>query len=261
MDNSQALTALIEYVSLADKPVSLGWDELQQWQDGVLERFLVEGLLVKDVKAHSLVCTGCEQHCFMPVYQTDEEQRAFIVCDDPGKQDQMGRIQVPVERLKQWLASASQFAGVIAGLLGFEARPVHQKASASYRLGMLKSNSGRRWVSLTVQPLALEINRDAVLLDELLYFESGELVIDTPRIDELLNSAPSDTGKAYTADVSKREARKLATQAMHQDWRDEYWALKQRHPNKSDTWYSMQIAKMGIAQGKDSETIRKNMKK
>lgn len=261
MDNNQALTALIEHVSASDEPVSLGWDELQQWQNGVLARFLMAGLLSQDVKAQSLVCSGCEQYCFMPVYQTDDEQRAFIVCDDPDKQDQMGRVQVPLERLQQWQASARQFAGVIAGLLAFEPKPVYQKTSACYALGMLHSDGGRRWVSLMVQPLVLEINRHAAPLNELLYFDGEALVIDERRIDELLNSVPSDTGKAYIPDVSKREARKLATQAMYQDWHDEYLSLKQKRPHKTDTWYSMQIAKLGIAQGKDSETIRKNMKK
>ncbi|RLA51510.1 MAG: hypothetical protein DRR42_10150 [Gammaproteobacteria bacterium] len=259
-DNSQTLTNLIGHVDASDKPVTLTWDEVQQWQDGVLARFQVAGLLAKDVNTQSLTCTGCEKHCFMPIYQTDDGQRAFIVCDDPDKQDQMGRIEVPLERLQQWQASARQFARVIAGLLGFESRPVYQKTSVSYALGMLKSERGRRWVSLTVQPLALEINRHAVILGELLYFDAEKLVIDCPRIDELLGLAPSDTGKTYTPDVSKREERKLATQAMYQDWHDEYLALKQKHSNKPNTWYSMQISKMDIAQGKDSETIRKNMK-
>lgn len=261
MDNSEALASLIEHVNAADKPVSLGWYEVQQWQGGVLERFLAVGLLAKNVKAHSLLCTGCEQHCFMPVYQTDDEQRAFIVCDNPDKQEQMGRIQVPLERLQQWQASARQFAAVVAGLLGFESRPVYQQASASYRLGMLKSDGGRRWVSLTAQPLALEVKRYEVPLSDLLYFDAEGLGIDKPRIDGLLNSTPSDTGKAYTPDVSKQEAGKLATLAMYKDWHDEYLRLKQKHPNKSDRWHSMQIAKLNIAQGRDSETIRKNMKK
>lgn len=260
-DNNKALSTLIEHVNASDKPVSLGWDEVQQWQDGVLKRFLAAGLLAKDVKAQSLGCTACEQHCFMPVYQTDDGQRAFIVCDDPEKQEQMGRVQVALERLQQWQASGRQFAWVIAGLLGFESKPVHQKASANYRLGMLKSEGGRRWVSLTAHPLALEINRHTVPLNDLLYFDGVELAIDQPRIDELLNSALCDSGKTYTPDVSKQEARKLATQAMHQDWHDEYLALKQKHPHRPDTWLSMKIAKLDIAQGKDSETIRKNMKK
>ncbi len=107
MDNSQALTALFEYVNASDKPVNIGWDEVQQWQNGVLEHFITAGLLNnKGVNTESLLCTGCEQTCFMPVYLTDDAQRAFIVCDDPDKQEQMGRIQVPLERLQQWQTSA-----------------------------------------------------------------------------------------------------------------------------------------------------------
>ncbi|MCU7841661.1 MAG: hypothetical protein KZQ94_20080 [Candidatus Thiodiazotropha sp. (ex Troendleina suluensis)] len=261
LDLNQALTALMAHVDASDAPVSLGLDELQKWRQGVLEAFLGLGLLVKDVKAKSLVCSGCEQQCFIPVYLTDDEQRAFIVCDDPDRQSQMGRVTIPLARLQQWQASTRQFAEVVAGLLGFDTKPDFHKASASYRLGMLKSKGGRRWVSITVQPLAVEINRQTVPLADLLYFSGESLELDQPRIDELINAIPSDAGKAYTPDTSKREARKLATQAMYQNWNDEYLSLQLKHPGKSDTWYSLQIAKLHIAQGKDSETIRKNMKK
>lgn len=257
MDSNQALTTLIEHVSASDKPFSLGWDEIQQWQGGVLAGFVMAGLLAKDVKAQSLECVGCEQHCFMPIYQTDDAQRAFIVCDDPDRQSQMGRINVSLERLQQWQASHRQFAGVVAGLLGIESKPVYQKESANYKLGMLKSSRGRCWVCLTVQPLALEINRHAISLNDLLYFDGDELAIDEPRIDELLNSASSDTGKAYTPDVSRRETRKLATQAMYQDWHDENLRLKKQNPHQNKTWRSLKISRMGIAKGKSAGTIRK----
>lgn len=261
LDLNQALAALIAHVDVSDTPESLGWDELRQWQEGVLEAFLDLGLLVKDVKAKSLVCTGCEQQCFMPVYLAEDEQRAFIVCDDPDKQSQMGRVAITLDCLQQWQVSARQFAGVVAALLRFDDKPDFHKASASYRLGMLKRQGGRRWVSITVQPLAVEINRQVVPLADLLYFSGETLAIDKPRIDELLDSPPDNTGKAYTPDVSKREARKLTTQAMYKNWNDEYLALQRSHPGKSDTWYSLQIAKLPIAQGKSSETIRKKMKK
>jgi len=262
MDNSQALIALIGSINASGKPVHLGWDKVKQWQEGVLESFIAVGLLVKDVSAKSLQCAGCEHHCFMDVlFANDDSERAFIVCDHPEMQSQMGRISVPLARLQQWQSSPKYLAGVISGLLGFEAKPDYQKSSASYKLGMLKGGNGRRWVMLNTHPLTLEINRHAVPVMELLYFEQGVLTIDQSRIDELVNAASKDTGKAYIPDVSKQEARKLATQAMYQDWNDEYIRLKQKHPDKRDTWCSMQIAKMAIAQGKDSETIRKNMKK
>jgi len=48
---------------------------------------------------------------------------------------------------------------------------------------------------------------------------------------------------------------------MYKDWNDEYLRLKKEKSGRTDTWCSIQIAKMDIAQDKDSETIRKNMKK
>lgn len=260
MDSHQALTALIDRLNYAGKPVCFCFDELQAWQQGLLVGFIKAGLLAKDVTAQSLTCSGCEQHCFMPVVHAEDQQRAFIVCDDPDQQDHMGRIAVSLDRLQQWQTSAKQMAALIARLLGGATKPSYQQQSASYALGMLKSDSGRRVVSLTVQPLALVINQQPVALDELLYFDGDALVIDQPRIDALLNSPPNATGKAYTPDTSKQEARKLATQAIYQDWNDEYLKLKQQHPAKSDSWCSQQIAKLPVAKGKNPETIRKNMK-
>ena len=48
---------------------------------------------------------------------------------------------------------------------------------------------------------------------------------------------------------------------MHASWQKKYRELKRSKPGKTDTWYAQQIAKMDIAQGRDAETIRKNMKK
>ena len=260
LDHNQALAALIDHVSASALQVSISWDEVQRWQDGVLEQVLVDGLLSRDVNAQSLECVGCEHRCFMPVYQSEDRQRAFIVCDHTDMQTHMGRVNVAIERLQQWQASSKQFAVVIARLLGIDAKPTYQKSSASYRLGMLKSSGGRRWVSMATIPLTLDINQNSVPLVELIYFSEGALAIDRARIDALLNSPAGDTGKSYTPDISRREARKNATQARYQDWNDEYLSLKQKHPGKPDTWYSVRIAKLPIAQGKGSETIRKNMK-
>ena len=47
---------------------------------------------------------------------------------------------------------------------------------------------------------------------------------------------------------------------MYANWQDQYKKLKRENHKKSDVWISVQISKMDIAQGKDSETIRKNMK-
>lgn len=72
---------------------------------------------------------------------------------------------------------------------------------------------------------------------------------------------------AVTAEVSTtpqniiRQAGKLGTQAMYEVWRKKYRELKRKNPNKVDTEISKMIKKMDIAQGRDSETIRKQMVK
>lgn len=260
MDNTQALMALIAHVDASDKPVLIGWDEVLQWPEGLLRQFLKLGLVAKDVSAKSLTCAGCEHHCTMDVLLTEDAKRAFIVCDHPDMQDQMGRIQVSLERLQQWQVSTQQFAGFIAPQLGLDAKPIYNKDTASYKLGMLKGKEGRRWISLFTQPLRLEIAGHFVLLGDMLFFDGGELVIDVDRVKSLLSSSPANVGKAYAPNINKQEARKLATQAMHQNWRDEYQAQLLKHPDKPDTWHSIQIAKLPMAQGRTPETIRKHMK-
>jgi hypothetical protein len=262
MDNNQALDAVIARLDALGNSASLKWDEVQQWPEGVLNSLVSNGLLTKGVNANSLQCTGCENHCFMNVVLADDEsKRAFIVCDHPEMQSQMGRINVPAERLKQWQCSPKHLALVIADLLGFESKPEYQKESGSFKLGMSKGSKGRRWVVLQTQPLALVVNRYSVPLVEMLYFEDAIFQIDMVKIAALVDAKPPESGKAYTPNLTKREANKLLIQVMYQNWNDEYLRLKLEHPGKTDTWRSIQIAKMSISQGKDSETIRKNMKK
>ena len=59
--------------------------------------------------------------------------------------------------------------------------------------------------------------------------------------------------------IIRRETRKLATQAMHEDWQKEYLRLKKEKPGRTKRRGAEKIAKMDIAQGRASETIRKNM--
>jgi hypothetical protein len=48
---------------------------------------------------------------------------------------------------------------------------------------------------------------------------------------------------------------------MHKSWQKAYRKIKRERTNMSDVWYSQQIAKVDIAQGRSAETIRKEMKK
>ena len=258
MTDDQALMALLERLSAFDKPVNFCFDELQTWPPAAFKSLTQSKLLIKSVQAQSLECHGCELGCFMSVVLTDDAERAFIVCEEPEQQRYMGRVSVSLPRLQQWQSSSRHVAALVARLLGLEVKPEYIKESAIYKLGMLRGNKGRRWAILTTQPLALLINQQSLPVSDLLYFDNGVLVIDRLRVDDLLNMLPNNNGKPYTSDTSKQTARKLATQAMYQNWCDKYQKLKHQYSNKSDAWYSMQIAKLAIAQNRSSETIRKN---
>lgn len=263
MAYNTVLIDLLEHISSTSEPVVINWDDSQQWPSGALECLVQAGILMPASSVQSIECNACEHHCFMDVLMQVSEggsvNRAFIVCDVPEMQSQMGRVQIPLERLQQWKTGFKQLAEVIAGLLEFDDRIECKPEQASIRLGMLKSKGGRRWVSLLNQPLVLEINGFKTLASDLLFIDNDQLAIDNLRINELVNTKPLCVGKSYEPSTDKREASKLVTQAKYQDWQDEYASLKIKYPRKNKIWYSVQIAKSSISQGADSETIRKHL--
>jgi hypothetical protein len=74
-----------------------------------------------------------------------------------------------------------------------------------------------------------------------------------------LVDAATTADKRYTPSNAKREARKLDTQAMYESWQKEYRALKKKRRNMPEVWYSKQIEKMDIANGRNFSTIKKHM--
>jgi hypothetical protein len=84
--------------------------------------------------------------------------------------------------------------------------------------------------------------------------------LDWSRVTAMLNRESDPKDRPYTPSVDRREASKLATSAMRQDWRDVHAELARRHPGKGKRWYSVQIARMSVARGRDAETIRKHLR-
>ncbi len=259
MTNNDVLAGLLVALRAHNKPLIVSRDSVHQWPDDLLDTLLELGFLTPIASAQSIECLTCENRCFMDVITLPHDNRAFIVCDDEVMQSQVGRIAIPLERLKQWHYSVKQLAQVIAELLGLKDTIKFSADQPIIKLGMLKGLKGRRWLTLNTLTLSLEVNKHTIAVDDVLYFEDGQLMIDHACIDGLLNSEPLNQGKAYIPSINKREAKKLETQAMYQDWKDAYIVVSQSHPDKSKSWCSLQIAKMDIAKDKDAETIRKNM--
>ena len=108
--------------------------------------------------------------------------------------------------------------------------------------------------------LTLVVGDNRVPLAELITFCDGKYSLDGAIIRRMVDAATTADSR-YTPSQVKREARKLETQELHASWQKEYRELKRNKPGKTDIWYAQTIAKMDIAQGRDPETIRKNMKK
>jgi hypothetical protein len=258
------LLSLIEGINSTNQPVVISWDEVKLWPAWVLEKLVDVGILVPTARAKSLECCGCEHRCFMEIMmqknKNEPSTRFFIVCNDPEMQSQIGRIEIPSQRLQQWQCAIQQLVKVTAKLLGIEDKVEIPLDQSNIKIGMLKGSKGRRWVSLKTNPLSLEINNQTMLLEEVLFFEGNQLIIDKSRVNEQLNKAPQSRGKAYAPSTNKREESKRRTLAMRKNWNDEYVKLKRNHPDKSAVWCSIQIAKMPISQGKDAKTILRYMK-
>ena len=110
------------------------------------------------------------------------------------------------------------------------------------------------------KPLVLEVNSQRLSVAEVLFVEDGRFTLDWPRIQHLLSSDAGVKGEEYSSNTDRREARKQTTHAMHQNWRDACVELAKEHPGRGKKWYSIKIARMSVAQGRDAETIRKQLR-
>ena len=97
-------------------------------------------------------------------------------------------------------------------------------------------------------------------LAEVVQYENGMPNIDRKALLNLVDLPPAkEAANLYPPSTVRRVARKLDTQVMYESWKKAYRKLKRDKPGNTDVWYSLQIAKMDIANGRDAETIRKNM--
>lgn len=262
MSQARALCAVVEHLASGANPAYFSHDTVAQWGDDGLATLLQAGLLKPAAAASSIECHGCEERCFMDVVYSDANdpnKRAFVVCDVPENQAEMGRIRVPAARLQRWQCSAEMLACSIAQMLGMKDAPENAGAAGKIRLGMLQGSNGRRWVTLNLVPLSIHINQATVLVSDLLFVADDEIAIDTQRIRFMVDQVASST-KPYEASTDRREARKQQTAAMYKDWQDAYSDLLRRYPGKSKTWYSLRIARLDVARGRDPETIRKHLR-
>lgn len=240
--------------------VTVSTEELNQWPTVAVSALKSEGLLLKARPAKSVVCPGCEQECSMPVHRlthANSHASSFVVCD---KGSDINRVTIPAAQLALWRCDAQAVCGFIAASLGLLQTIVPPSEARLLPIGMARGNKRTQMLSLRVQDqLALVVGADAMPLADVVGFEDGSFMLDQVVIRQMVDAATTADPR-HTPSTAKREARKLDTQAMYASWQKAYRALLKKSPGKSDVWYSQQIAKTAIAQGRDASTIKKHMK-
>ena len=58
-------------------PVLVSEEELSQWPDAAVTDMKSQNMLVKARPAATVVCSGCEQQCVMPVHTLTHETRGW----------------------------------------------------------------------------------------------------------------------------------------------------------------------------------------
>lgn len=241
-----------------------GADEVTDWPAGAFHALTKAGLLTRASPAQSITCPGCEQDCLMSIHVLPGEgarpAHAFISCD---KRSDIGRVSVEISRLAQWKVTEGLLARALARILSFTASPQKEDTANVWAVGMLNGSAHRGLLKLAIgDSVSLQIAGHEIPLAEVLTLDGGNLTLDTDELLRLVDQPAMPAGDCgYTPSTARREARKLDTQEMYEGWRKAYRDLRKHKPGMSDMWYSRQIEKMPIANRRDSETIRKHMKK
>lgn len=258
----EALLELLERVGASRGAAALVSDEeLSHWPAEAVRELKSQKLLVRASPAGTVVCPGCERECTMPVHTvTDGKGKAdsFIVCD---KRDDISRVEVPAQRLRQWRYGAEAVGRFVAQCLGLRPESQRKTEAGLWELGPVMGKKRSQMVCLRAgERLELVAGENTVPVAERVRYGAEGYSVDGEAIWQLVDMATAGDPR-YTPSVAQREARKLKTQALHESWQKAYRALKQRRPDLSDKRRSELIAKMDIAQGRNEETIRKHMKR
>ena len=257
----EALLELLERVEASRGAAALvSEEELSHWPAEAVRELKMQKLVAKASPAVSVVCPGCEQECTKPVYTPPPRTgpaASFVVCD---KRDDINRVPVAAERLRQWRCGAEAVGAFVAQSLGLRSGNQRKTGAGLWELGFVTGKKRSQMLCLQANDaLELVAGNNAVPLTEVVRYGTEGYSIDGEAIRQLVDTAPTGDSR-YSPSNARRETRKLDTKALHESWRKEYRALKKRRPAMSDVWYSQQIAKMDIAKDRSAETIRKHLK-
>jgi hypothetical protein len=261
MNSSLALIDLLQRLAgNHGQEILVTKEELCQWSPVEVKALQTQGIVTKTRPASSALCPGCEEGCIKPVYRltSSDNSALFVVCDN---RDDTNRISIDTNILIQWRCAIEFICGFVVTCLGIHQSEKHGIEDMIFPLGTVSGNKRCHLIHLHVTAeILLKAGTSSIPLVDLVGFDGMVYSLNTIMIRQWIDASPA-ADNSYTPSNVRRESRKLDTQAMHEIWRKKYRQLKTEHPGMTDTWYSKKIAKLDIGNKRDSETIRKNMKK
>lgn len=148
-------------------------DEIARWRDG-REALLIEaGIIRRDDNARTVTCDACQDSHVEEVVRIEDPPgspvRAYIPCPE------LGRVAVPLERLKQWVVDFNGLAKAVAQGLALAGNVAEVVTGRLWALGMM-TTAGRRHEVLLARG-ASWIDAPAVLGPRLRGSSDGNLLV------------------------------------------------------------------------------------
>lgn len=198
MASDTLLVALVERIAACQGgDTYFTANEVASWPADFTRAIESIGLLGNASPAQSVVCTGCEEACVMPVVVIHgATPRALIFCD---KRDDIDRVEVPFGSMERRKSSGNMLAEVLAKLLQMSTSHLAQ-TDANYTRWEVGQLQGTKRKSPLVLALDLEpvlaVAGHTVKLVEVLAFKKGAVAIDLPALRKLVDNPTGQPAEA-----------------------------------------------------------------
>jgi hypothetical protein len=234
-------------------------DELAEWPGGVVDALFHAGLLQGAPRATEVFCDGCEWRCLKPVVvrttPNGARPRAFVHCDE---EPDLGRIPVPLERLRRYRASVTMIAALAARSLGLDPSAKADR-DGSITLGSLGGRHGRRVLRIAPNAgrLLLHVGSQAIELSAVVLWEGRTVRADRGAIQKLVDQRAERASAAVSNQprTAARDARKQKTEKRNRRILRE--ALRLRKKTKNWSGIAKQVAKMDFVRGISAGRVRR----
>ncbi len=194
----------------SDKEASFDIDEVESWPEETREILLQQSLIKPTSTLKKVItCYECESLCLKSVQMRMDNNgqiTPFIHCSE---REDIGRVAVAPDSLKQWISTAEDFAAVLPPLLKTKAISANQQnQNNSWYLGVSNGKNGLIPVLLHIKPeigLVLVIEDHHIPLAEILSIKRKKLHIDYDMVQCLLDEAKNmETAEQRRERLQKR---------------------------------------------------------